>query len=362
MKILLLSRYSNLGASSRLRFFQYIPYLQAESIEIDEVPFFSEDYLRSFYSLGHKSITQSLKAYIKRLIICIGYKHYDLVWIEKECFPWLPSIFEKLPFMRDCPYVLDYDDAIHHNYDKHDSSFVRIFLENKLNKLVSQATTVTVGNEYLANWARSLGADNVEIIPTVIDLERYPNPNFNSRLKNQAEFRIGWIGTPTSTNYLWSIQKILKKIAGKFPIRLVVIGSSSIEGFGVPLETHEWNSETEVSILSTLDVGIMPLTNSPWELGKCGYKLIQYMACGLPVISSSVGANKEIVEHGLNGFLVDSQSLWESSLQELFLNIDLRHSMGAAGRQKVEKQYCLQVTRQKLTALLKDAAYGVGGY
>lgn len=354
MKILLLSRYSELGASSRLRFFQYLPYLRAQSISIDGAPFFSEEYLRSFYSSGRKSVGHAVQAYLKRLSICCRPGHYDLVWIEKECFPWLPAPFEQFHFLREIPYVVDYDDAIHHNYDQHSLWSVKRLLGEKFRGLLSGAAAVTVGNTYLAEWARTAGAARVEVIPTVIDLERYPLPD--RRLEERAEFRVGWIGTPTTTNYLWLVRDALVRLAQKCPLCLVVVGAGPLEDFGLPLERHAWELETEVAILSSLDAGIMPLPDSPWERGKCGYKLIQYMACGVPVIASSVGANKEIVDHGVNGFLVDTPEQWDAALQALLLDAGLRKSMGMAGRQKVEQQYCLQVTGPKLVALLQEAA------
>ena len=358
MKILLLGRYSELGASSRLRFYQYLPYLRAQSISIEGASFFSEEYLRSFYSSGRKSVGHVIQAYLKRLSVCFSSGHYDLVWIEKECFPWLPAPFEQLPFLREIPYIVDYDDAVHHSYDQLSPGPVKWFLCDKLRGLVSSSTAVTVGNTYLAEWARTAGAARVEIIPTVIDLERYPIPD--RMFEERAEFRVGWIGTPSTSNYLWLVRDALVRLAQKCPLRLVLVGAGPLEDFGVPLERHEWEAETEVSILSNLDAGIMPLPDSPWDRGKCGYKLIQYMACGVPVIASSVGANKEIVDQGINGFVVDTPDQWDAALQVLLLDAGLRKSMGMAGRQKVEQQYCLQVTGPKLAALLKEVAVGKG--
>ena len=97
----------------------------------------------------------------------------------------------------------------------------------------------------------------------------------------------------------------------------------------------------------------MPLEDAPFERGKCGYKLIQYMACGLPVVASPVGVNCQIVEHGVNGFLAESPAQWEQAMKTLLANPALRQRMGQAGRKKVEQQYCIQVTGPKMAALLK---------
>lgn len=100
----------------------------------------------------------------------------------------------------------------------------------------------------------------------------------------------------------------------------------------------------------------MPLTDTPWARGKCGYKLIQYMACGLPVIASPVGVNTEIVEHGVNGFLASTEAEWIEALRTLLSDAALRARMGEAGRRKVERDYSLQVWGPRVAQILRDAA------
>lgn len=349
MKVLLLSRYDGLGASSRLRFFQYLPFLFEQGIMVDSHPLFSHEYLQSYYRTGHKSYTEVIQAYLKRLHTCTLLNNYDLIWLEKELFPWGPAIFEQLIHLRKVPYIVDYDDAIHHNYDQHSAWPVRLVLRNKLNELVSRASAITVGNDYLARWACGQGASHVEIVPTVVDLNRYAKRSFYG---NNTEFRIGWIGSPATAKYIWLVRDTFIRLAQTTPIRLVVVGANLHEDFGVPMECHEWKEETEVSILSTLDAGIMPLPDSPWERGKCGYKLIQYMASGLPIIASPVGVNKEIVEHGVNGFLAANLDEWGDALRTLQSDPMLRESFGCAGRKKVENKYCIQETAPRVAELL----------
>src|SRR6056297_1871598 len=103
-----------------------------------------------------------------------------------------------------------------------------------------------------------------------------------------------------------------------------------------------------------MDIGVMPLPDTPWMRGKCGYKLIQYMACGLPVIASPVGVNAEIVEHGVNGFLVGTDEEWKSALTILLKDPDLRRRMGREGRKKVEREYSLQVQGPRVARLLRE--------
>lgn len=354
MKVLLLSRYGDMGASSRLRLFQYLPYLRAAGITVDVDPLFSNAYLRKYYASGRKPLGLALAAYWQRRQSLKGLMGYDLVWIEKELFPWLPARFERPKALQRVPYIVDYDDAIHHNYDQLPAGIRHRLLTGKLNDLVTHASLVVVGNNYLGNWARDSGATRVRTLPTVVDLSRYSN---NRDVSKSPEFRVGWIGSPATVKYLAIVQAPLVRLARLMPVRLVLVGAGRdlTETFGLPTETHQWDESTEANLLATLHAGIMPLPDSPWERGKCGYKLIQYMASGLPVVSSDVGVNAEIVEHGVNGFLARTSSDWESGLSTLANDRALAIALGSAGRRKVEERYCLQVTGPALVGLLQQA-------
>jgi len=122
------------------------------------------------------------------------------------------------------------------------------------------------------------------------------------------------------------------------------------------LEILPWTEDTEVSLIQNMDIGVMPLPETPWTRGKCGYKLIQYMACGLPVVASPVGVNCEIVEHGVNGFLAETNEEWRSAVETLLSDADLRRRMGAAGRKKVEDSYSLQVWGPRVAQMLRQVA------
>lgn len=125
---------------------------------------------------------------------------------------------------------------------------------------------------------------------------------------------------------------------------------------GVEVERLPWSETTEQPLISSCDIGVMPLVDSFWERGKCGYKLIQYMACELPVVASPVGVNNEIVRTGENGFLATSEKTWVDALAKLLSDAALRDQMGAAGRKRVEEAYCIQKAAPRLVQLLRDAA------
>lgn len=352
LSILILSRYTQLGASSRLRLLQYVPHLESLGAQVTVAPMFEDAYLENLYRTGgNQRLGLVAKSYWRRVCDVIELKKYSVVWVEKEVFPFLPGVFESLLVKSAVPYVVDYDDAIFHNYDLHSSRAVRFLLGSKLKSLLSGAAAVTAGNAYLADYARQHGAHNVHIIPTVVDVSRYrhtPEPA-------DETFRIGWIGSPSTAQYLSVVLETLRRVAQARKIVLVTIGAVSLDLPRVPLERHAWSLDAEAKLLESIHVGIMPLRDSPWERGKCGYKLIQYMASGRPVVASPVGVNAEIVTPDV-GILAGEDNAWFDTLIKLANQPELRQRLGKAARARVEHTFALHVTAPKIAGILEDAA------
>jgi len=350
MKVLLFSRYGLLGASSRVRSYQYLPYLKAHGIDVTVVPLLNDGYVKALYSGKAKPLFSIFGSYMRRLGNILNSRSFDLVWIEKELFPWLPAWMEMILSRVGIPYIVDYDDAIFHRYDMNPHGVVRALLGNKIDKIMRNANVVVAGNMYLANYAIRSGAKRVESIPTVIDLDRY---SIKDRA-NASGFNVGWIGSPVTAKYLNLIKPAIVQFYKEGNSSLSLVGLGQFKLDELPINIIPWSEETEVANIHNFDVGIMPLPDSPWERGKCGYKLIQYMACGKPIIASPVGVNSEIVEHGVNGFLAGSRKEWLEALTVLRDDHGLRKKMGAAGRKMVEEKYCIQVTAPKILSIMKD--------
>jgi glycosyltransferase involved in cell wall biosynthesis len=360
MNVVCLTRHDELGASSRLRFLQYFPALAklAPELAISYQGLLQASYLRRKYS---KQVTfhTVLGCYLQRAISAALWSKADVWWIEKELWPWAPAWFERLLVSRR-PYVLDLDDAIFHNYDMHGLRVLRRLYGEKIDRIMAGAALVTAGNEYIAARARRAGAKWVEILPTVIDLERYAGAErkpSTDHASSHGPITIGWIGSPVTVPYLMLLAKPLQRLAQHLEIRLLVIGGGSVDLPGVVVQCVPWSADTEVQSIARCDIGVMPLRDSPWERGKCGYKLIQYMACGLPVVASPVGVNTLIVEEGVNGFLASSADEWHSALRKLVGNPVLRAKLGTAGRAKVEKEYSVQATSPRVVQWLRKCAH-----
>lgn len=352
-KVLVLTKYGRLGASSRMRSLQYLPWFEQACLQVTLQPLLPDDFLSARYQRGSYGAWSLLKAYAHRLRALRSCQQFNVVWIEKEALPWWPLWLE-LALLRGVPYVLDYDDAVFHNYDQHANAWVRRLFGRRLDGLMAQAALVVGGNNYLAQRARVAGAPWVEVVPTVIDLVRYPAPRTLQAVDGLP--RIVWIGSPTTVRYLQLIREPLQALAVRQPFVLRVIGGGAVDLPGVQVEVVPWAEATEVESISACQVGVMPLEDSLWERGKCGYKLIQYMACGLPMVASAVGVNPEIVRNGENGFLATTPQEWLDAFVKLLADASLRGTMGAAGRRRVEDEYCIQTTGPRTAQLLRLVA------
>jgi glycosyltransferase involved in cell wall biosynthesis len=339
-----------MGASSRIRTFQYLPFLREAGIEVTVAPFFEDRYLQNLYSGRKRQIGSVVSAYARRLLHLLQYRRYDLIWLEKESLPYLPAWAEQLFARSGVPYIVDYDDAVFHNYDRHRLSIVRWALGRKIDAVMRSAAVVVAGNAYLAERAQQAGANRIELLPSVIDLRRYaPCPE-----SANAIFTIGWMGTPVTSRYLPMLQPALAEVCRENRARVLLVGAKQMEMEGVPLEIQPWSEATEAAAIREFDIGIMPLQDEPWERGKCGYKLIQYMASGKAVVASPIGVNREIVQESITGFHAESAADWVRALTRLREDAALRIAMGKAGRARVEQEYCLQVTAPRLLSILNS--------
>ena len=340
-KILVLTKYDFIGASSRLRFIQYYKMLDETGLTVTHSPLFNDNYLKKRFN-NKTIIFEALWGYVKRLYNLLILSSYDIVWIEKELFPYIPFAFEKLFLKILSPYVVDYDDAIFDNYDSPKNVLIKCLFNKKIAKIMFNSSAVVVGNNYLNNYAKKAGAKNITILPTVVDLDLYPSIN---KISNKKIIKVGWIGSSQTIKFLMPIFSVFKKLAKDLNVEFIAIGVND-KDVGISLvKTKKWSREKETILLQDIDIGIMPLPNNRWTKGKCGYKLIQYMASFKPVIASPIGINKDIVKHGETGYLASTFKDWEKYLRILINSKSLRHSMGIKGRKIVEKKYSLDSNR-----------------
>jgi hypothetical protein len=260
MKVLLLSRYGPLGASSRVRFLQYLPYFRSQGVEVTVKPLLSDAYLQALYRGGPRW-GEVVKGYAERILILLGARRFDVVIVEKELFPFMPAVAERFIRLDGVRYVVDYDDALFHRYDCHSNPLVRLLLGKKIDAVMRQATTVIAGNKYLAEHALRAGANRVEIIPTVVDADHY-QPKQKTGGENLI---VGWIGTPKTSRYLKPLLPVFEAINKEMSVRFVAVGAIPRDFEGTAVETWPWSAETEVESIQQFDIGIMPMgTRQVW--------------------------------------------------------------------------------------------------
>jgi glycosyltransferase involved in cell wall biosynthesis len=349
MRLLYLTKYPRLGASSRLRSYQYFPLLEKVGNTVNVSPLFDEHYLKGIYN-GDTSYVSVFKGYAKRFFKLFSIFKYDMVVIEYELFPYFPSFFEYILSKLGVKYIVDYDDAIFHNYNLHPNIWVRKLLGDKIASVMKNSACVLAGNNYLAEYAKKAGAKRIDILPTVIDGSRYVQKTITSGHK----IVIGWIGSPSTFKYLKSLRSVFEKLGKQHNIEIQIVGANKNLGLSTIEKQLEWSEATEVASILKFDIGIMPLEDSPWAKGKCSYKLIQYMACGIPVICSPVGMNIEVVNAGVNGYLASSEEEWESAFEKLIESASLRAEMGQAGYTLAKENYTLQVQVPKIVSIIKE--------
>jgi glycosyltransferase involved in cell wall biosynthesis len=347
--VLLLSRYERKGPSSRVRHYNYIPALEQAGFQVTSAPFLDQEYLDAFFSGHRRSLRLLAKAYLRRLPQVLSASRHDLIWIEKEALPWLPSAVERTLF-RGRPIVVDFDDAWYLRYAEHRNPIVRALLGRKFESVISHAVAVTTGSSALTEWARPHARVVVEL-PPAVDVARYPVLPLP-----EGPFTVGWIGTPRNEPYVEVVAEPLRRLHRDYGARLRLIGGSgrfSIEG--VPVDQIPWSEATEARELAACHVGVMPLLDGPWERGKCGYKLIQYMAAGRATVASPVGAGSSIVVPGETGFLANGIEEWTTALRKLASDRDHARKLGLAGRARAEEAYSLQALAPKLIEVFRRA-------
>lgn len=352
MRVNAFTKYDREAASTRQRVLQYLPHLAAAGIEVEIHPLLDDAYVRALASGTSASKTSIIAAYARRLKQLLSLKGADLVWVYAELFPWLPASFERLAFRSGTPLIYDFDDAFFHPYDDHANPLVRRALAGKLKPLIRGAAEVCAGNGYLKDYADGVGASAI-VLPTVVDINRY----VPATTRPKRPLTIGWIGSPTTWSFVRPLLPLLADLCRTHEVAFTAVGAGAaaeddrFDG----LTFVPWSEASEITSVQAMDIGIMPLPDEPWARGKSGYKLVQYMACGLPVVASPVGVNSGIVKEGISGLLATSETEWRAALLRIIDDLALRAAMGRAGRERAVASYSLQSQAPRLIEAMRSA-------
>lgn len=354
IRILALLPFSEEGASVRFRVAQFVPALNAAGFSVVLHPLFDTSLFRLLYRPGHvwHKTSALFSRTLDRLRALRG--SYDVVLIHREAYPIGPPFIERWLARQGVPIVYDFDDAVYLP-NTSDANRMVGFLKRpaKVAEVVALASQVIAGNAHLAGYA-SRHSTHVHVIPTCVDTQLW-TPRAEPAPPGPPV--IGWIGTPTTTPYLLALHDVFAALAKEHSFILRVSGSVTPVAIpGVRVANEPWTLPREIELFNTCDIGVYPLPNDAWTLGKCGFKAIQFMACGVPVVASAVGVNNDIIEQGVSGLLATTEQEWLDHLRTLIADAATRARIGAAGRARIEARYSLTANAPAVVDVMRQAA------
>lgn len=357
MKILFLIPYPLKEApSQRFRFEQYFDLLEAKNYSVTVQPFLNSHNGEIFFKSGRvlSKFIALLKGFLKRLFILFTVGQYDFVFIHREAAPVGPPVIEWLlaKVLRK-KIIYDFDDSIWLTDKVNENRMEKaIRSRGKVKHICRWSYKVSCGNDYLCDYARKYN-QRVVLNPTTIDTEHLHNPALYSQ-KNDHSIIIGWTGSHSTLKYLHPIVPIIQYLEQKYSqVKFLVIANKKPELNVKSLIFIPWSLQSEIEDLNKIDIGIMPLPDDLWANGKCGFKLLQYMALAKPALASPVGVNTQIIDEGINGFLCASDKEWIENIEKLIMDSQLRYRLGQEGRMAVEKRYSVLSNSENFLSLFE---------
>ena len=324
MELGIYTRYSELGASSRLRCYRYADTLRNCGFDVRMHPLMRDNTLRALYA-GRRRGGKLARDLAGRMFALP--RAEKNLWIEYELLPGMPYGVEKL-FLRGRRYVLSFDDAVYLNYRG------RKLLDGKFERLAAGAAGIMAANDMLAEHFSRFNTDTVKI-PTAVDTDA-----LRPGAEKFPRFTVVWIGTPvTFKAHLAPFAPMLNALSREIGFELLLIGAPAAAAETFPgARIEAWSEAAERELLPKCHAGIMPLPeNDAFAAGKSAYKLLQYLAAGIPSVASPVGENRLVVRNGKTGFTAASPEEWRVALQALTGDEKLRAELAAAAREEAEK-------------------------
>lgn len=352
MKVLFVPLAGPLVVCSRVRIYQYLPFLAARGVEPRVIPFFPRT--GGAGSPPGDGVARWLADAAQRLRRVLYLRavapRYDVVLLQRVL---LPVGLQRLLSGRARRLIFDFDDAIYTSH-RGGASRPAAWLGRERTRfahVLRASDAATVSTPYLAARARRYQPNTFEVVSPV-DCERY-------RPRDRAETSdvvVGWIGNPSTTMYLQSLIPLCRRLVARYSnVRFEFVGADRRVELG-PARVRGWTLDSELKHLQAFDIGIMPLTDDEWSRGKAGYKLLQYMACGTACVASPVGFNLELIRHGETGLLAGDEAEWEQALVTLIEDVSLRRRLGTAGLEQVRREYSLRAWAPRFHAALEAVA------
>jgi glycosyltransferase involved in cell wall biosynthesis len=362
-RILALAAYPERSAATRFRLTQVLPYLRARGWDVRFEPFVEEDFLSGLYAGGNRleKATYLASRSLHRLASAVKATGVDAVFVQREAALIGPAYTEFiLHSLKGLPIIFDFDDAIWH-YDLPRSTHpiaARLLKDPaKCWYTMRRAALVIAGSNYLAQRAREVSS-KVEVVPTVVSSTTWtPLPGrLEGALHGEAAPRIGWVGSHSTAHQLELVGPALRQLRAEgydFEIRVVGAGDDFALDT-VEVQSRPWRLDEEIQEFQRIDIGLAPMHSGPVYEGKCGFKQIQYMAVGVPFVSSWVGGARDFVVDGENGLVAHSAEDWYRHLKALLDSRELRRRLSQNGRRLIETQYCIEAQGPRVAQFVEE--------
>ena len=341
----------DVAPSQRLKFEQYYDYFRQQGWEVEVAPFISTAFWKVIYKKGHvlPKAFHTVLGYLRRMKTLFTVARYDLVYVHLWVTPLGPPVFEWLYRKAAKKIVYDIDDLVYLKRPNKAHPFISIIKGRKKPiYLMRHSEHVITCTPYLDEFVRRYNTTTTDISST-IDTERYhPKTEYSSN----GKFIIGWSGSHSTSRYLYLLADVFRDLSKEMDYKLVVMGDNTFSISGVEVETLPWKEEHEISTISRFDVGLYPLPDEEWVLGKSGLKALQYMALGIPTVATAIGTIFRIIDNGKNGFLASSSEEWKSQILQLRNSQALRQNIGKSAAQTVQARYSVRANRDVYLSVL----------
>lgn len=339
--------------AQRLKYEQYFDSWREAGYELTISPFMTMSFWDIVYKEGHffKKALWTIWGHILRIRDLFRLPFYDgvylFLWVTPFGFPIFEWLFSKL----NKNYIYDIDDMVFLGHVSDANQFIlKLKGRSKMIYLMKHAQHVITCTPKLDEFVRKFNTKTTDISSTINTDTYYQRKDYSI----QEKLVLGWSGSHSTSKYLHLLDAVIQEVNQKKELKLKVIGTDKFEINGVEVKALKWSREDEVKELSEFTIGLYPLPDEPWVYGKSGLKALQYMAMGIPTIAANIGANKRIIVHGENGFLVNTEEEWKECLLLLIQDEKLRERIGRNGRKTVEERFSIKANKQTYLDIIRD--------
>ncbi|MEO9485814.1 MAG: glycosyltransferase family 4 protein [Ekhidna sp.] len=343
----------NTAPGQRLKYEQYFTYFRANGVDLTIAPFMTFPFWKIVYKKGFlvQKVYWTMYGYLKRILLLFSLKKYDCVYVFLWVTPFGSTLFEWLTIKLSKKLIYDIDDLVYLKPASKVNPFLKLIKSGrKPIILMKHAHHVITCTPHLDAFVKKYTPNTTDISST-INTDTYQPANDYS---NERKLTLGWSGSFSTSKYLKLLQNVLLKLKSNYDFDLLVIGDASFSIKGLSVEAIPWSAETEVKTLQRIDIGLYPLPNEEWVMGKSGLKALQYMALGIPTVATKIGANHRVIKDGESGFLVESDEEWLAKISLLLNNADLRKKIGEKARKRVDEHYSINANKNTYLQIINQ--------